>query len=131
MNRMLINATQAEEIRVALVNGQALYDLDLENMEKELLKGNLYLATIKNVEPSLNAAFVDYGAERHGFLPLKEISKEYFESEEDANIDESRGSRKNIRDILRVGQQILVQVDKDERGSKGAALTTFITLAGC
>lgn len=130
-NRMLINATQAEEIRVALVNGQTLYDLDLENMEKELLKGNLYLATIKNVEPSLNAAFVDYGAERHGFLPLKEISKEYFESEEDANMDESRGGRKNIRDILRVNQQILVQVDKDERGSKGAALTTFITLAGC
>ncbi len=128
---MLINATQTEEIRVALVNGQTLYDLDLENMEKELLKGNLYLATVKNIEQSLNAAFVDYGAERHGFLPFKEISKEYFHSVEDMAGESSNGNRKNIRDVLKVGQQILIQVDKDERGTKGAALTTFITLAGC
>jgi ribonuclease E len=120
---MLINA-MAEEIWVALVDGQHIYDLDLENTGREQKKGNIYLGTVKNLEPSLNAAFIDFGAERHGFLPVKEIAREYWQTDTDEH-------RPNIKDILKVGQQILVQVDKEERGSKGAALTTFITLAGC
>jgi ribonuclease E len=122
---MLINATQPEELRVALVDGQKLYDLDIEVPSREQKKSNIYKGKITRVEPSLEAAFVDYGAERHGFLPLKEISRTYFA--EDAR---EGGGRVNIRDALREGQEIVVQVEKEERGTKGAALTTFISLAG-
>ncbi|MFP5506094.1 MAG: ribonuclease E [Gammaproteobacteria bacterium] len=125
MKRMLINATQPEELRVALVDGQKLYDLDIEVPSREQKKSNIYKGKITRVEPSLEAAFVDYGAERHGFLPLKEISRSYFA--EDAR---EGGGRVNIRDALREGQEIVVQVEKEERGTKGAALTTFISLAG-
>ncbi len=124
MKRMLINATQPEELRVALVDGQRLYDLDIESESREQKKANIYKGKITRVEPSLEAAFVDYGAERHGFLPLKEISREYFSRQPD------RGSRPNIRDVLKEGTEVIVQVDKEERGNKGAALTTFISLAG-
>ncbi|WP_407646761.1 ribonuclease E [Fluctibacter halophilus] len=121
---MLINATQQEELRVALVDGQKLYDLDIESPGHEQKKANIYKGTITRVEPSLEAAFVDYGAERHGFLPLKEIAKTYFP-------DGYRfEGRPNIRDAIKEGQQVIVQVDKEERGQKGAALTTFISLAG-
>ncbi|TAN09068.1 MAG: Rne/Rng family ribonuclease [Rhodanobacteraceae bacterium] len=123
MKRMLINATQREELRVAIVDGQALYDLDLEIPSREQKKSNIYKARITRVEPSLEACFVDYGAERHGFLPLKEISKEYFTPGVDHN-------KAGIRDLLKEGQQLIVQVEKEERGNKGAALTTFISLAG-
>jgi len=123
MKRMLINATQSEELRVALVDGQKLYDLDIEAGSREQKKSNIYKGKITRVEPSLEAAFVDFGAERHGFLPLKEISKEYF------NPSAGKG-RVNIRDAIREGQEVIVQVDKEERGNKGAALTTFISLAG-
>ena len=125
MKRMLINATHAEELRVALVDGQRLYDLDIENRNRISTKSNIYKGRITRVEPSLEAAFVDFGAERHGFLPLKEIAREYFSS----NADESQ-SRMKIRDLVREGQEIVVQVEKEERGNKGAALTTFISLAG-
>ena len=124
MKRMLINATQPEELRVALVDGQRLYDLDIESDSREQKKANIYKGTITRVEPSLEAAFVNYGAERHGFLPLKEISREYFAKQPD------RGNRPNIRDVLKEGTEVIVQVDKEERGNKGAALTTFISLAG-
>jgi ribonuclease E len=123
MKRMLINATQSEELRVALVDGQKLYDLDIEAGSREQKKSNIYKGRITRVEPSLEAAFVDFGAERHGFLPLKEISKEYF------NPSAGKG-RVNIREAIREGQEVIVQVDKEERGNKGAALTTFISLAG-
>jgi len=123
MKRMLINATQSEELRVALVDGQKLYDLDIEAGSREQKKSNIYKGRITRVEPSLEAAFVDFGAERHGFLPLKEISKEYF------NPAAGKG-RVNIREAIREGQEVIVQVDKEERGNKGAALTTFISLAG-
>ena len=123
MKRMLINATQREELRVAIVDGQSLYDLDIEIPSKEQKKANIYKGRITRVEPSLEACFVDYGAERHGFLPLKEISKQYFV----AGVDHNRAG---IRDLLKEGQELLVQVDKEERGNKGAALTTFISLAG-
>ena len=122
---MLINATQSEELRVALVDGQKLYDLDIETAGREQKKSNIYKSRITRVEPSLEAAFVDYGAERHGFLPLKEISPTYF----NPNVDIS-GGRVNIREVLKEGQELLVQIDKEERGNKGAALTTFISLAG-
>ncbi len=125
MKRMLINATQPEELRVALVDGQKLYDLDIETAGREQKKSNIYKSRITRVEPSLEAAFVDYGAERHGFLPLKEISPTYF----NPNVDISSG-RVNIREVLKEGQELLVQIDKEERGHKGAALTTFISLAG-
>ncbi len=125
MKRMLINATQQEELRVALVDGQKLYDLDIEVAGREQKKANIYKGKITRVEPSLEAAFVDYGAERHGFLPLKEISKEYFP--DGTNL---RG-RPNIKDVVREGQEVIVQIEKEERGNKGAALTTFISLAGC
>jgi len=125
MKRMLINATHAEELRVALVDGQRLYDLDIENRNRISTKSNIYKGRITRVEPSLEAAFVDFGAERHGFLPLKEIAREYFSS----NADDSQ-SRMKIRDLVREGQEIVVQVEKEERGNKGAALTTFISLAG-
>jgi len=124
MKRMLINATQQEELRVALVDGQALYDLDIETPAKEQKKSNIYKGKITRVEPSLEAAFVDYGAERHGFLPMKEISRSYFSKEPE------QGKRARIGDVLKEGQEILVQVEKEERGNKGAALTTFISLAG-
>ncbi|HEY7773399.1 MAG TPA: ribonuclease E/G, partial [Marinagarivorans sp.] len=124
MKRMLINASQPEEIRVALVDGQWLYDLDIENQQREQKKSNIYKGKITRVEPSLEAAFVDYGAERHGFLPLKEISREYF-TKQDGKADRGR-----IKDLVKEGTEVIVQVDKEERGNKGAALTTFISLAG-
>lgn len=124
MKRMLINATQQEELRVALVDGQRLYDLDIESPGHEQKKANIYKGKITRIEPSLEAAFVDYGAERHGFLPLKEISREYFPANYSAH------GRPNIKDVLREGQEVIVQIDKEERGNKGAALTTFISLAG-
>ncbi len=123
MKRMLINATQREELRVAIVDGQSLYDLDIEIPSKEQKKANIYKGRITRVEPSLEACFIDYGADRHGFLPLKEISKEYFLPGVDHN-------RAGIRELLKEGQELLVQVEKEERGNKGAALTTFASLAG-
>tara|TARA_R110001592_G_scaffold171117_3_gene409208 strand:- start:55524 stop:58328 length:2805 start_codon:yes stop_codon:yes gene_type:complete len=125
MKRMLINATQPEELRVAMVDGQRLYDLDLENRTREQRKANIYKGKITRVEPSLEAAFVDYGAERHGFLPLKEISREYF-SKKPNEID----GRVKIQDVIREGMEVVVQVEKEERGNKGAALTTFVSMAG-
>ena len=123
MKRMLINATQAEELRVAIVDGQNLYDIDIEQPSKEQKKSNIYKGRITRLEPSLEAAFVEYGGERHGFLPLKEISRDYFQ----AGVDHNKAT---IKELLREGQEIVVQVDKEERGNKGAALTTFISLAG-
>src|SRR6187397_1154636 len=123
MKRMLINATQREELRVAIVEGQSLFDLDIEIPSKEQKKANIYKGRITRVEPSLEACFVEYGAERHGFLPLKEISKAYFP-------DGADPSRSGIRELVREGQELVVQVEKEERGTKGAALTTFISLAG-
>ena len=123
MKRMLFNATQSEELRVAIVDGQKLVDLDIEHAGKEQRKSNIYKGVITRVEPSLEAAFVDYGAERHGFLPFKEISRNYFS-------DKSEGGKARIQDVIKEGQELIVQVDKDERGNKGAALTTFISLAG-
>ncbi|MEE4202114.1 MAG: ribonuclease E [Halieaceae bacterium] len=125
MKKMLINATQAEEVRVAMVDGQRLYDLDIENRARVQTKANVYKAKITRVEPSLEAAFVDFGAERHGFLPLKEISHEYFRSNAPTGDGKTR-----IKDVLKEGTEVIVQVDKEERGTKGAALTTFISLAG-
>lgn len=124
MKRILVNATQPEELRVAMVDGQKLYDLDIEVPSREQKKANIYKGRITRVEPSLEAAFVDYGANRHGFLPLKEISREFFKSGADLS------GRINIRDVLSEGQDIVIQVEKEERGNKGAALTTFISLAG-
>jgi ribonuclease E len=121
---MLINATQEEELRMAMVDGQRLYDLNIEGPASERKKANIYKGKITRIEPSLEAAFIDYGAERHGFLPLKEISSEYFIK------DVEPGSKPNIRDVLKEGQDIVVQIDKEERGSKGAALTTYVSLAG-
>ncbi|MEQ8517330.1 MAG: ribonuclease E/G, partial [Chromatocurvus sp.] len=125
MKKMLINATQPEEMRVALVDGQRLYDLDIENRTRLQKKSNIYIGKITRVEPSLEAAFVDFGADRHGFLPLKEIAREYFYR----NPGDADG-RAKIRDVVKEGTKVVVQVDKEERGSKGAALTTFISLAG-
>ncbi|MFP6793762.1 MAG: ribonuclease E [Pseudomonadales bacterium] len=125
MKRMLINATHSEELRVALVDGQKLYDLDIESRVREQKKSNIYKAKITRVEPSLEAAFVEYGGNRHGFLPLKEISREYFRIPP----NEIRG-RVNIAEVVKEGQEIVVQVDKEERGNKGAALTTQLSLAG-
>src|SRR5450432_3500355 len=124
MKRMLFNATQAEELRVAIVDGQKLVDLDIESAAKEQRKSNIYKAVVTRVEPSLEACFVEYGTERHGFLPFKEISRQYFR-ERDADPGKAR-----IQDQIKEGQELIVQVDKDERGSKGAALTTYISLAG-
>ena len=123
MKRMLFNATQAEELRVAIVDGQKLIDLDIESSSKEQKKSNIYKGIITRVEPSLEAAFVDYGSERHGFLPFKEVARAYFRPGVDVG-------KATIKEALREGQEIIVQVDKDERGNKGAALTTFISLAG-
>jgi len=124
MKRMLINATQQEELRVALVDGQALYDLDIETPSKEQKKSNIYKGKITRIEPSLEAAFVNYGADRHGFLPLKEISRSYFKTKPES------GKRVRINEVLTEGQEVIIQVEKEERGNKGAALTTFISLAG-
>ncbi|BDM64610.1 ribonuclease E [Shewanella sp. NFH-SH190041] len=124
MKRMLINATQSEELRVALVDGQQLYDLDIESPGHEQKKANIYKGKITRVEPSLEAAFVDYGAERHGFLPLKEIAREYFPK------GYTFQGRPNIKEVVHEGQEVIVQIDKEERGNKGAALTTFLSLAG-
>lgn len=125
MKRMLVNATHLEEFRVALVDGQKLYDLDIEHRTREQKKANIYKAKITRLEPSLEAAFVDFGADRHGFLPLKEISREYFVR----NPKDIQG-RFTIKDVLKEGQEVIVQVGKEERGTKGAALSTFISLAG-
>src|SRR5262245_33499967 len=124
MKRMLINATQQEELRVALVDGQRLYDLSIELPSREQKKGNIYKARVTRVEPSLEAAFVEYGAQRQGFLPIKEVAREYI------RFQPAPGARFNIRDVLQEGQELLVQVEKEERGNKGAALTTYISLAG-
>src|SRR5579883_821165 len=123
MKRMLVNATQQEELRVALVDGQKLFDLSIEIPSREQKKANVYKGRISRVEPSLEACFVDYGAARHGFLPLKEVSREYFRQQ-------PQGGRMNIRELLSEGQDLIVQVEKEERGNKGAALTTFLSLAG-
>jgi ribonuclease E len=125
MKRMLINATQPEELRVAIVDGQKLFNLDIETPGREQKKANIYKGKVTRVEPSLEAAFVDYGSQRHGFLPLKEIARAYFK--EDA---QRSGGRVSIKDAIREGQELVVQVEKEERGNKGAALTTFISLAG-
>ena len=124
MKRMLVNATQEEELRVAMVDGQRLIDLDIETPAREQKKANIYKGRITRLEPSLEAAFVEYGSTRHGFLPLKEISSEYFVEGADTS------GRINIRDVLKEGQEIVIQVEKEERGNKGAALTTFLSLAG-
>src|SRR6201999_2011298 len=123
MKRMLVHGTQEEELRVALVDGQKLYDLSIELPSREQKKANVYKGRISRVEPSLEACFVDYGAQRHGFLPLKEVSREYFRQQ-------PQGGRMNIRELLTEGQDLIVQVEKEERGTKGAALTTFVSLAG-
>ena len=125
MKKMLINATQPEELRVALVDGQRLYDLDIENRTRVQKKSNVYKGKITRVEPSLEAAFVDFGADRHGFLPMKEIAREYF-YRKPGDVD----GRVKIKDVVKEGTEVIVQVDKEERGNKGAALTTFISLAG-
>ena len=122
MKRMLFNATQAEELRVAIVDGQNLLDLDIETLGREQRKGNIYKGVITRIEPSLEACFVDYGTDRHGFLPFKEVSRSYFQDYD--------GGKVRIQDVLKEGMQVIVQVEKDERGNKGAALTTFISLAG-
>ncbi len=121
MKRMLVNATQPEELRVALVDGQSIYDFDLEQLGQERKKSNIYKARVSRIEQSLGAAFVDFGAERHGFLPIKELAPEYLKNKRGKN---------NISDCLTQGQEIIVQVDKEERGNKGAALSTFISLPG-
>jgi ribonuclease E len=125
MKRMLINATQPEELRVAIVDGQKLFNLDIETPGREQKKANIYKGRITRVEPSLEAAFVEYGSDRHGFLPLKEISRTYF-----SDASKESGGRVNIKDAIKEGQEVVVQVEKEERGNKGAALTTFISLAG-
>ena len=123
MKRMLINATQAEERRLAIVDGQKLLDYEIEIEGREQRKGNIYKAVVTRVEPSLEACFVDYGEDRHGFLPFKEISRQYFA--EGVSVSQAR-----INDVIREGQELVVQVEKEERGNKGAALTTFVSLAG-
>ena len=128
MKRILINATHEEELRVAMVDGQRLFDLDIDTPAREQKKGNIYKGKITRVEPSLEAVFVDYGSERQGFLPLKEIAKSYFKKRDSS--DDSKSGRLNVQDVLSVGQELVVQIEKEERGNKGAALTTFISLAG-
>src|SRR5471030_2208737 len=123
MKRMLFNATHSEELRVAIVDGQKLIDLDIETAGQEQRKSNIYKGVITRIEPSLEACFVDYGVDRHGFLPFKEISRVYFR--DGVNVRDA-----SIKEAMREGQELLVQVEKDERGNKGAALTTFISLAG-
>src|SRR6187402_2157927 len=123
MKRMLFNATQQEELRVAIVDGQKLIDIDIETAGREQRKGNIYKGVITRIEPSLEACFVNYGEDRHGFLPFKEVARQYFKDGVDM-----RSAR--IQDALREGQELIIQVEKEERGNKGAALTTFISLAG-
>ncbi len=118
MKRMLINASHAEEKRVAMVDGQRLYDFDLEHTAREQKKASIYKGKVTRIEPSLEAAFVDYGNERHGFLPFKEVSRSYFQPGVD--------NRASIKEALKEGQEVIVQVEKEERGNKGAALTTFV-----
>ncbi|MFQ5761311.1 MAG: S1 RNA-binding domain-containing protein, partial [Acidiferrobacterales bacterium] len=126
MKRMLFNATHPEELRLIVVDGQKLLELDIESTAYQQRKGNIYKARVTRVEPSLEAAFVDYGTERQGFLPLKEISRIYF-----TGVDEKTPmGQVRIKDVIKEGQELVVQVDKEERGTKGAALTTFISLAG-
>ncbi|MEM7053773.1 MAG: Rne/Rng family ribonuclease [Pseudomonadota bacterium] len=128
MKRMLINATQAEELRVAIADGQNLIDLDIEVPAQEQKKSNIYKGRITRVEPSLEACFVEFGSERHGFLPMKEIAREYFSEEAQKTLDS--GERPDIKDAVQSGQEVIIQVEKEERGTKGAALTTFVSLAG-
>ena len=123
MKRMLFNATQQEELRVAIVDGQKLIDIDIESAGREQRKGNIYKGVITRIEPSLEACFVNYGEERHGFLPFKEVARAYFKE----GVDVRTAS---IKDALREGQEIIIQIEKEERGQKGAALTSFISLAG-
>lgn len=132
MKRMLINASQAEELRVALVDGYKLYDFDIEIPSKEQKKSNIYKGIITHIEPSLEAAFVNYGAEKHGFLPFKEIAPHYRRSVSQTEMDEnnSKARRPAVKDLIRIGQEVIVQIEKEERGNKGAALTTYISLAG-
>ena len=120
---MLFNATHSEELRVAIVDGQKLIDIDIESASRESRKSNIYKGIVTRIEPSLEACFVNYGEERHGFLPFKEISRTYFKHGVEAN-------KARIQDAIAEGQELLVQVDKEERGNKGAALTTFVSLAG-
>ena len=122
MKRMLFNATQPEELRVAIVDGQKLIDLDIETAGKEQRKNNIYKAVITRVEPSLEACFVEYGGNRHGFLPFKEVAPQFYQA--------GSGNRPSVKEAMKEGQELLVQVEKDERGNKGAALTTYISLAG-
>lgn len=123
VKRMLFNATQAEELRVAIVDGQRLVDIDIETAGREQRKSNIYKGVITRIEPSLEACFVNYGEERHGFLPFKEVARSYFR-------DGVNPRDASIKEALREGQEIIVQVEKEERGNKGAALTTFVSLAG-
>jgi len=128
MKRMLINATQPEEVRVAIADGQNLLDLDIEVPAQAQKKANIYKGRITRIEPSLDACFVEFGSERHGFLSMKEVAPEYFNEASKKAL--AAGERVDIKDALRAGQEVIVQVDKEERGTKGAALTTFISLAG-
>ena len=122
MKRMLINATQPEELRVAMTRGDSLYDLDIENINEVRRKGNIYKGIVTRVEPSLGAAFINFGADRHGFLPFKEVAPQFYPKD--------KKGRLSITDCLYKNQEIIVQVEKEERGNKGAALTTFVSLAG-
>lgn len=133
MKRILINATQQEELRVAIVDGQRLYDLDIETPAHEQKKSNVYKGVVTRIEPSLEAVFVNYGAERHGFLPFKEIARSYLKDDSDQpdlSSDPETQSERSIKDLIAEGRELIVQVEREERGSKGAALTTFISLAG-
>ena len=138
MKRILINATQPEELRVAMVDGQKLHNFDIETIGRRQTKSNIYKGKITRLEPSLEAAFVDFGADRHGFLPLKDINRSYFQPQLLDKLEDIEPSteeteiplRASIKDVLKEGQEIIIQIDKEERGNKGAALTTFISLAG-
>ena len=123
MKRMLFNATHPEETRVGIVDGQKLIDIDIETAGREARKSNIYMGVVTRIEPSLEACFIDYGEERHGFLPFKEISRSYFAEGVDVRLA-------TIKEAIHEGQELIVQVEKEERGNKGAALTTFISLAG-
>jgi ribonuclease E len=133
MKRILINATQPEELRVAMVDGQKLDNFDIETAGRKQTKSNIYKGKITRIEPSLEAAFIEFGAEKHGFLPLKDVVRSYFQpksSEDSGEKADTPPARRSIKDVLQEGQEIIIQVDKEERGNKGAALTTFISLAG-
>jgi len=130
MKRILINATQPEELRVAMVDGQKLDNFDIETAARKQMKSNIYKGKITRIEPSLEAAFIDFGVDRHGFLPLKDVVRSYFQADASEESGEKKPIRRSIKDVLQEGQEIIIQVDKEERGNKGAALTTFISLAG-